>query len=178
MVFHQLAALGGTLPYGTLSPCWCVKYLEKNRTSFHDAHATSGTGGVRPRFRRTGSCKYPVRPVPYKSRPVVTQDNARPPISYRAASSRVTVLYQQHCVFRNPCTSRHNQNTERNAVWLFQTCVCIVHSLYCPCGRYRSLWTLQDASFLLLYISRLLCQVVLRSDALCTGAGASGGETG
>lgn len=44
-VFHRLAALGGALPYGTLSPCWCVKYTQ-NRTSFHDAHATSGTDGV------------------------------------------------------------------------------------------------------------------------------------
>lgn len=46
-VFHRLAALGGALPYGTLSPCWCVKYTQ-NRTSFHDAHATSGTDGVDP----------------------------------------------------------------------------------------------------------------------------------
>ena len=47
MVFHQLAALGATLPYGTLSPCWCANVME-NRTSFHDAYTQPTQAGFGP----------------------------------------------------------------------------------------------------------------------------------
>ena len=134
--FTVLVALGGALPYGTLSPCWCRKHL-KNRTSFHDAYTQPARAGSDPAFSFLSS-RVSESSAPYKSRPVVIHDNTCPLISYRAASSRVTVLYQQHCVFRNPCTSRYNQRTAHSALWLSRTCVCTVHSLYCPCGRYWS----------------------------------------
>lgn len=47
--FTVLVALGGALPYGTLSPCWCRKHL-KNRTSFHDAYTQPARAGSGPAF--------------------------------------------------------------------------------------------------------------------------------
>lgn len=63
--FTVLVALGEALPYGTLSPCWCRKHLKKC-TSFHDAYATTGADGVRPRSRWFCTRKHP---APYKSSP-------------------------------------------------------------------------------------------------------------
>ena len=47
--FTVLVALGGALPYGTLSPCWCANVME-NRTSFHDAYTQPTQAGFGPAF--------------------------------------------------------------------------------------------------------------------------------